>query len=498
VQAGDEVTDDYQVQKAKAEKARAAIRAWVDTFLREPVARAVGGWNWPLIGLSALGAVGVLGALWLIAPIFGHIYAAAWHPAFGAAQADILNKLGLLIAGFAGFVFVVWRLLILQQQNQIADRQREIAQEKLYVELLTKAVEQLGATREKKTTNKSSNKADGKTETISETEPNIEVRLGGIYALEKLARDCLPLHWQIMEILCAYIKENAGPPRTLGEEIEELIRKPKDNLTSKEHERFEILSREIPSPRADLQAALTVIGRRNHAQRYYENENARSPETVLDLSGIHIPKMNFDYLDFSGTDFSSSTMSFTTFKLSNLHKARFLYARLEHTLLDQAYLHRANISCARLENASLCATILYNATIQDTHFEGALLYSAKFNGASCSGAQFSGAEMIGAHLEYCWLNRSEFEEARIDEVKFDGAWLGNVDLRTALGVETKQIAAAWGTATTLLAAGIERPANDRWICRDDVDGSHSKQWFASPRSIVPPPPPDIHPSSTPR
>ena len=64
---------------------------------------------------------------------------------------------------------------------------------------LTKAVEQLGATREEKT-------EDRKVKTV----PNTEVRLGAIYALEKLAGDYLPLHCEIIEILCAYVRKNSG------------------------------------------------------------------------------------------------------------------------------------------------------------------------------------------------------------------------------------------------------------------------------------------------
>ena len=70
---------------------------------------------------------------------------------------------------------------------------------RLYTNLLVKAVEQLGATREEKTT-----WAAFQARTVTEppqlnvkTVPNTEVRLGAIYALEKLAHDYEPLHWQL-------------------------------------------------------------------------------------------------------------------------------------------------------------------------------------------------------------------------------------------------------------------------------------------------------------
>ncbi|MEM7178897.1 MAG: hypothetical protein AAF503_14460 [Pseudomonadota bacterium] len=49
----------------------------------------------------------------------------------------------------------------------------------------------------------------GEWEAVTETVPNLEVRLGGIYALERIAQDSLRDHIQVMEILCAYIRNNA-------------------------------------------------------------------------------------------------------------------------------------------------------------------------------------------------------------------------------------------------------------------------------------------------
>ena len=41
------------------------------------------------------------------------------------------------------------------------------------------------------------------------TDANIEVRLGAVYALERISQDSDRDHMQIMEILCAYIRTNA-------------------------------------------------------------------------------------------------------------------------------------------------------------------------------------------------------------------------------------------------------------------------------------------------
>ena len=143
-----------------------------------------------------IGGIAVFAAgLWMLGRTIGAIFDSARSP-------DDINKLLLGLAGLIGAPFVIWRVTIAARANRIAaDTAKEnsrIAQENLYTTLLTKAVEQLGATREEKVSAKGD---DGKIETEIKTVPNTEVRLGAIYALEKLARDYEPLHWPIMEIL---------------------------------------------------------------------------------------------------------------------------------------------------------------------------------------------------------------------------------------------------------------------------------------------------------
>jgi hypothetical protein len=74
-------------------------------------------------------------------------------------------------------IWFTWRNLRVAQEGQITNR-------------FTQAIDQLGAELK-----------DGK--------PNLEVRLGGIYALERIARDSPKDHWSIMEVLLTYVRENA-------------------------------------------------------------------------------------------------------------------------------------------------------------------------------------------------------------------------------------------------------------------------------------------------
>ena len=69
----------------------------------------------------------------------------------------------------------------------------------------------------------------------------IEVRLGGIYSLERIAKDSPEDHWTIMEVLTSFIQEKSPLDSNLGH-----LKTPRSGKVPK-----------------DIQAALTVIGRRD-------------------------------------------------------------------------------------------------------------------------------------------------------------------------------------------------------------------------------------------
>jgi hypothetical protein len=71
----------------------------------------------------------------------------------------------------------------------------------------------------------------------------LDVRIGGIYALERIARDSPRDHPTVMAVLAAFIREHSREQWPLPE--------PGTKTVSR------------PTTRPDVQAALTVIGRRD-------------------------------------------------------------------------------------------------------------------------------------------------------------------------------------------------------------------------------------------
>jgi hypothetical protein len=209
-------------------------------------------------------AVAFLGEHLLAVTILGGcllILVLVWLPKWQAARPDLTAKerfevendarktFAEIVGGaalLAGLYFT-WANLQVTQEN--ATRDREITREGQVTERFTKAIDQLGAVNDK-------------------GEKQLEIRLGGIYALERIARDSERDHWSIMEVLTAYVRENAHraskeaePPR--GNRLPWKAPPPTQSPS-------------LPKLAADIQAVLTVLGRRTltyeNGEKQYLNE----------------------------------------------------------------------------------------------------------------------------------------------------------------------------------------------------------------------------------
>lgn len=131
-----------------------------------------------------------------------------------ADAGNALRGLAFALGAIVGMPFLVWR-------SWVAHRQADTAEQGLITDRFTRAVEQLGAhkTVKQQRRNKAGDlqfmrnnqgKIDYKQPLFEEiTVENIEVRLGALYALERISQDSERDNIQIMEIICAYLRENS-------------------------------------------------------------------------------------------------------------------------------------------------------------------------------------------------------------------------------------------------------------------------------------------------
>ena len=228
-----------------------------------------------------------------------------------------------------------------ERSTAAAERTTNAAEQGLITDRINTAVTGLGVEKTVKQT-----APDGTT--TENTDANIEVRLGAVYALERLSQDSDRDHMQIMEILCAYIRTNA--PWDMGTDA------PLDPETPTPFKK----------PRADIQAALTVIGRRAPDKIALE----RHKGFVLDLRDA----------DLRGTDLRDGDFAQAWFWRSN-----FQFAVLTRANLKGADLRGANLSYARLIKTRFDA----KTDLLKTTFDKAFVFDTDFSKTGVTQEQLS-------------------------------------------------------------------------------------------------------------
>ena len=485
---------------------------------------------WETLSPLALAIMIPLAILWFALFLLA-VWAAFWatyqllqpHAATSIPQTSGLGALGLgtLLAGLLGAPFVIWgtvlkhRTVGFQKEGHLTDR-------------ISKAVEQLGA---EKTV-----KRDGSEETV----PNIEVRIGGILSLERIAQDSTAYdhgrdHVRCMEILCAYIRENAPASGAMDHSFGEW--EPlKDDATAEERAahlekrkaRFGSNSlesqvykwtRKLPEPRADIALALRVLGRRTAAQRQAEARWGKyaSPnvELVFDLPCPSLPDAADDRATTADelTSYQAKLREWKTkidayagyrldLRKTNLQRADLSDLILSGAKLQEARMEGANLFRVRMEGASLWRARLEGAGLWQARLQGADLWQALMEGANFMQAGMEGADLGLARLEGASLSRARVEgadlrQARMEganlyEASFVGASLRHMDY-SGVGFSRYQITSTFGDASVILPNGVT-PQSPDWPAHwpkfklNEFD-TEWRKWQASPATYTPPDPP---------
>jgi len=289
----------------------------------------------------------------------------------------ILGIFGLLV------LYFTWRRV------KAGDKTAQVAEQGHITERYTKAIEQLGK--------------------LENGEPNIEVRLGAIYALERIAIDSPRDHQTIMEVLCAYVRRNAVPPPAPPTNEPAGGESPVDTPPAKD------------KPRIDIQAILTVVGRRQRGKR-----REKAPFRI-DLSRTHL----------NGADLSGSHLEGAFLREAHLEGAGLVGAHLEGSNLIRARLLRAHLSGAYLEGACLVGARLWSVNLMCSHLKEADLGGAQMGRACLRLCDLEKANLGNACLEEADLVRSNLERASLS-----GAGLYDADLEGTIGLTVQQVKSA--------------------------------------------------------
>jgi hypothetical protein len=218
----------------------------------------------------------------------------------------------------------------------------------------------------------------------------LDVRIGGIYALERIARDSARDHPTVIEVLSAFIREHSREPWPQAEPGADPPRR---------------------ETRPDVQAALTVIGRRDRERDARAVDLSRANLTGADLSHGFLPE-------------------------ADLTNACLIRANLSHACLVRAFLTGVDLADAGLFEVDLTSAFLYQANftnadlggadLTDANLERAKLTNAHLAGADFTGAQLKGADFTGADLT--WVVWPEGQEIPTGwQLDVDGKQLKRAD-----------------------------------------------------------------------
>jgi hypothetical protein len=309
--------------------------------------------------------------------------------------ASVAQALAVFLAGVVGLIGLYFTSRNLKQTREHTDRQLQQAEQGQITERFTNAIDQLGAIDEKRNA-------------------RLEIRLGGIFALERIAVDSLTMenspgrdYATIMEVLTAYVRENAPLPfresteRPVGPNETAERSEDAEHQSGGAKQRLPSPSREKPTrenPRADIQAVLDVLGRRPEdlvPAEYRVQLDLRE----ANLKGANLRGVNLRRANLRGAYLSGANLVEADLYKANLDEATLAEADLDGATLNEAHVFEANFYRANLSGASLIEANLYKANLVGARLRRANLHKADLTDANLQGANLEGANFQGANLQ---------------------------------------------------------------------------------------------------
>ena len=303
--------------------------------------------------------LGFIGAVLAIMAVGSWLSWLFWDDLHGKGEplAPTIRNVALVIAAPIALALAIWRSAVAGRQANIAQRQAELAQQQADLaergflnERYQKGAEMLGS------------------EVLS-------VRLGGIYALQRLAEEHpVQYHIQIMRLFSAFARnptKDGVPPSTLREDVN-----------------------------AVLQAIL------DRGQNGIELENTE--QFKFDLTGSDLRGAYLRHVDLAKVILVSAKLIGAELYGTNLSDADLRHADLSNAHLTRTHLNKADLFKANLTNASFIRADL----------SGAFLIEANLTNATLDRTDFSFVHLLDANLSDTKVSRS----TGLSQGVLDRAW----------------------------------------------------------------------------
>ena len=265
----------------------------------------------------------------------------------GSNAADVRN-IALVVGGIVAILLALWRSLVAERQARAAQEQSEIAKRVYVNERYRQAASMLG-------------------------DRELPVRLGGIFALERLAEDhTVEFRPGVVKLLVEFLR---APPT-----LEEPQPKVFDGWPSLER----------PAVRLDVQAAFTAINNLQYGG--VSTEDAWS-DGWPDLHGAQLCSVNMERLSLRGANLQNANLEYAQLSGTDLTGASLQGANFRHANLGFANLSDCDMSGADFSGVEATRTTFKRATMPAT-MVGASLFKA-----DCTEAVFPNTDLNDAQLD---------------------------------------------------------------------------------------------------
>ncbi|WP_406303890.1 pentapeptide repeat-containing protein [Streptomyces sp. NBC_00885] len=235
---------------------------------------------------------------------------------------------------------------------------------------------------------------------------SLDVRLGGIYSLQRIMQDSVRDHLTVVSVLAAFVRQHAGASSASEQEpVAE--------------------SADAHTPTTDVRAAIAVLARRSPERdggtpvdlgksdlrglRFTDRFLIRLPRA--NLSDVDLRWADLAGADLHGADLSSTNLEVADLTDADLRGAVMSDANLINASLTGADLRKADMTCSGFihdtasgtETPAFCTNLQYafldGTDLRNAHLTGADLRNADLTGADLRNADLSGAKLTGANLK---------------------------------------------------------------------------------------------------
>jgi hypothetical protein len=269
-----------------------------------------------------------------------------WYiaPETPGQRKDLVLTLAQILGGMVllSGLYFTWRTLQVNQEGQITER-------------FTRAIDQLG-------------------DTDDNGNPRLEIRIGGIYALERIAIDSPERDYStVMEVLTAYVRGNAR--RSFGKSKEA-----DEHGTSSEGAE-QAIPYFLKEPRADIRAIVDII-RHREKDPVEKNRVLKKYRVRFDLRRTNLERADLEGVYLGAANLKGAYLKGAYLKGADLYRVNLQKADLRGACFEQAW----------LEEAILVDADLRPLDLQEVDLRGAYLKGADLRGADLRGADLRGAK----------------------------------------------------------------------------------------------------------